>query len=143
MAVEANKNVVRALFDGFNKGDVEHVAALCADDFVLEDVATGLTFHGPDGMRAWLSNWVTAAPGAQAMLEVIYGEGDRVATEHHGIATQTGPMILPDGSTLPPTGRTIDLWFGEFYTLRDSKLTSMRAYYDLATIMRQLGLLGG
>ena len=46
-------------------------------------------------------------------------------------------------ATLPPTGRTIDLWFGEFFEVRDGKLVSMRAYYDLATVLRQLGLMGG
>lgn len=141
MSVEANKNVVRVIFDGFNSGDVERVASICADDFVLEDIPAGLVLHGPDGMRAWLGNWLTAAPDAHADLQVIYGEGERIATEHHGTATHTGPMMLPDGSTLPATGRKIDLWFGEFYTLRDGKLTSMRAYYDLATVMRQLGLM--
>lgn len=143
MSVEANKDVVRVIFDAFNSGNIEQAVALCADDFVLEDIPAGLTLQGPEGMHAWLSNWLTAAPGARADLKVIYGEGDLVATEHHGVATHTGPMMLPDGTTLPPTGRTIDLWFGEFFKVRDGKLVSMRAYYDLATVMRQLGLMGG
>jgi steroid delta-isomerase-like uncharacterized protein len=143
MSVEANKDVVRVIFDGFNSGDIDRVAAICADDFVLEDVPAGLTLKGPEGMRAWLGNWLTAAPDAHADLQVIYGEGDLVATEHHGTATHTGPLGLPDGGTLPPTGRRLDLWFGEFYKLRDGKLVSMRAYYDLATVLRQLGLMDG
>ena len=31
-----NADVVRVVFDGFNAGDVERVARICADDFILE-----------------------------------------------------------------------------------------------------------
>ena len=30
-----NADVVRIVFDGFNAGDVERVARICADDFTL------------------------------------------------------------------------------------------------------------
>jgi predicted ester cyclase len=73
-------------------------------------------------------------------LRRIFGEGDWVATEHHGTATHTRPLRTPNGE-LPPTGRRIDLWFGENDQLRDGKLVWMRASYDGATVMRQLGLL--
>ena len=47
----ANLDVVRVVFEGFNAGDVERVAALCAPDFALHDIPAGLTLRGPAGMR--------------------------------------------------------------------------------------------
>ncbi len=140
MAVEENKAVVRVIFDGFNARDLDRVASRCADDFVLEDLPAGLTLRGPEGMRQWLQTWVDAAPDAHARLERIFGEGDWVATEHHGTATHTGPLRTPGGE-IPPTGRTLDLWFSENYQLRDGKLVRMRVYYDGAAVLRQLGLI--
>lgn len=138
MSVEANKALVRVVFDGFNARDLDRVAAICADDFILEDLAAGLTLHGPDGMRQWLQTWLDAAPDAHATLERIFGEAEWVATEHHGTATHTGPLLTP-GGTIPPTGRRIDLWVSENYQVRDGTLTRLRIYYDGAAVLRQLG----
>ena len=135
-----NITLVRVVFDGFNARDPERVAAICADDFVLEDIPAGLTLHGPTGMRLWLQTWLDAAPDAHAALERIFGDGDWVATEHHGTATHTGPLRTPTGE-IPATGRALDLWFSENFEVRDGKLRRMRVYYDGATMMRQLGLM--
>jgi steroid delta-isomerase-like uncharacterized protein len=135
-----NADLVRAVFDGFNARDAERAAALCAEDFTLEDIPAGLTLRGPDGMRLWLRTWLDAAPDAHAALERIVGEGDWVTTEHRGTATHTGPLRTPTGE-IPATGRKLDLWCSEHFEVRDGKLRRMRAYYDGAAVMRQLGLM--
>ena len=66
-----------------------------------------MTLRGPDGMRLWLQTWLDAAPDGHAALERIFGEGDWVATEHHGTATHTGPLRTPTGE-IPPTGRKLE-----------------------------------
>jgi predicted ester cyclase len=92
-------------------------------------------------MHLWLKTWLDAAPDARVDLERIFGEGEWVATEHHGLATHTGPLHTATGE-IPPTGRRLDLWFSENFEVHDGKLRRMRAYYDGAAVMRQLGLLG-
>jgi steroid delta-isomerase-like uncharacterized protein len=134
------KSVVRTIFTGFNARDVESVAAVTADDFELEDIPAGLTLRGPDGMRSWLTNWITAAPDAYADLRWIISEGDWVATEHFGTATHTGPLQTPNGE-LPATQRKLEIWFAENYEVRDGKLRKMRVFYDGAGVLRQLGLI--
>jgi steroid delta-isomerase-like uncharacterized protein len=141
-ASENAKDLVRVVFDGFNAKDIERVAAICADDFVLEDIPANMTLRGPDGMRLWLKTWLDAAPDARVEVERIFGDGEWVATEHHGLATHTVPLRTATGE-IPPTGRTLDLWFSENFEVRDGKLRRMRAYYDGAAVMRQLGLLDG
>ncbi len=51
MSVEENKAIVRVIFDGFDARDLDRVAAICADDFVLEDLPAGVVLNGPEGMR--------------------------------------------------------------------------------------------
>lgn len=135
-------DIVRTIFDGFNARDLDRVAAICAEDFMLEDLTAGVTLRGPEGMRGWLQNWITAAPDSRAELRLIFGEGEHVATEHFGTATQTGPLQTPNGE-LPPTGARLEVWFSENYIVRDGKLVSMRIFYDGAGVLRQLGLLTG
>lgn len=133
-------DTVRVIFSGFNARDLDQVAAIVADDFELEDIPGRFTLHGPEGMRAWLNNWIVAAPDAYADLRWIIGDGEWVATEHFGTATHTGPLQTPKGE-LPATGRKIELWFAENCLVRDGKIVKMRVFYDGAAVLRQLGLM--
>ncbi|GAC1472764.1 MAG: hypothetical protein PVSMB7_25810 [Chloroflexota bacterium] len=132
--------VVRALFDGFNQRDLDAVAALASDDFVLEDVPAGLTLHGPQGLRQWLQGFLTAGPDGRAELKTVVIDGDWVGSEHVGTFTHTGPLLSPSGE-IPATGRRTEIHMAEIYQVVDGKLHLLRAYYDLATMLRQLGLM--
>ena len=41
---------------------------------------------------------------------------------------------------IPPTGKSIELKFAEFFVMRDDKIKTLRAYWDTGTLIRQLGL---
>ncbi|WP_170182418.1 ester cyclase [Blastococcus colisei] len=132
--------IVRALYDAFNAGDLDGAAGLVSDDFQLTDVAAGQTLNGPDGCRQWLGMFRTALPDASAELVTVMAEGPRVATEHVGRGTHRGPLVS-GGGTIPPTGRTIELRLAELFDVQQGRITALHAYYDSASLMRQLGLL--
>ena len=139
---EESKALVESLFQAFNEGDLERAAATVSDDFELVDVAAERTLHGPAGCREWLQTFRTALPDARTELLTLLVDGDRVATEHVGRGTHTGPLAGPAG-TIPPTGRQVELRFGEFFELREGRIARLVAYYDSAALLRQLGLLPG
>ena len=131
-------DLVRKLYERFNAGDLEGALSLLADDFVLEDPALGMRFDGPDGFREWVQPFLTAMPDASTELTLVVDGGDWVATEHTGRGTHTGPFPTPEGE-IPPSGRSVELRFGEFFQLRDGKIALLRAYWDSATLFRQIG----
>lgn len=135
-----NIAVVRALFDAFDRGDLERASATVSEDFQLVDVATGQTFSGPAGAREWLQTFRTAMPDAGTEIVSVLADGPRVATEHIGRGTHNGRFVTPAG-TIPATGRRVELRIAELYELRDGKITRLLAYYDSGTLLRQLGLL--
>ena len=137
---DANAAVVRSLFDAFNGGDLERAVATVTADFELVDLASAQTLHGREGCRQWLQTFRTALPDARTEIVSLVAMGDVAASEHVGRGTQTGPFVTPAG-TIPPTGRPIELRIGEFYEFRDGRIRRLHAYYDSATLMRQLGLL--
>ncbi len=132
--------VIHDLFAAFNQRDIAHATSLVTDDFELQDVPAGLTFHGPQGLHQWLQTFLTAGPDAKAEVQTTIEAGEWVATEHVGTFTHTGPLLSPTGE-VPPTGHRVELRFAEIYKVKGGKLTEMRAYYDSATMLRQLGLL--
>lgn len=140
MSLDQNIATVRAVYDGFNTHNVSLLLSLVTDDFELVDVALGMSWHGPQGWGEWLQNWTTSMPDANVQLNTITAQGDQVVTEHTGGGTHTGPLNTPMGS-IPPTGKPVQLKFAEVFEMRDGKIKTLRAYWDTATLMRQLGLM--
>ncbi|HXZ03927.1 MAG TPA: ester cyclase [Ktedonobacteraceae bacterium] len=126
MSRDENATVIQLLFDTFNRRDLAGSSLLVTQDFELVDVPAGYTFHGPDGLLQWLQGFLTAGPDAKAEVFNTIVEGDWVATEHVGRFTHTGPLITPAGE-IAPTGRNVELQFGEFYHIKDGKIGLLRA----------------
>ena len=142
MEPQDNSAIVRGLFDAFNDHDLDRAAAMVSEDFELVDFAAdGQTFRGSEGIRQWLQVFLTAFPDAEVEVTnaVAAGEGGWVFTEHTGRGTHTGPLVGPSG-TIPPTGRRAELPIGELFRVQNGKIVHIHAYYDGATLMRQLGV---
>ena len=137
MTVEENVAVVRSIYEAFNAGDINALFAALAPDFTLEDVPTGQTYHGADGFMQWAQPFAAAAPDSQTEVTHIIAQGNWVFTEHTGRGTHTGTFHLPTGD-LPSTQRPFALKFGEVFQVRGGKITAMRAYWDVQTLIRQL-----
>jgi steroid delta-isomerase-like uncharacterized protein len=139
-SVQANVAVVRDIYDRFNRRDLDGALAHLGDDFEMLDVPMGLTLRGPEGFRQWLEPFLAAMPDSSTEITNVVAAGDWIATEHTGRGTHTGPLMTPNGE-VPPTGRPMELKFAELFRLRDGKVVEFRAYYDSATLLRQLGLI--
>jgi hypothetical protein len=71
----------------------------------------------------------------------MYEDGSTVIVEGVYFATNTGPLLGPDGGTLPPTGRQIRLSSCEVGTVKNGVFTGYRFYNDQMAFLTQLGLL--
>ena len=140
MSNEQNQATVLAVYFGFNAQDWAGLLDLVTEDFELEDVALGVSWHGKEGWREWLAAWAVSMPDAMTRVDSITVQDDRVVTEHTGGGTHTGPLQTPAG-TISATGKTLQLRFAEVFEMREGKIKTMRAYWDTATLMRQLGLM--
>ena len=142
METQDNAAVIRDLFDAFNDRDLDRSDAMVSEDFELVDFAAdGQVFRGPQGFRQWHQIFLTAVPDAKAELTNVVAAGEEgwVFIEQIARGTHTGPLVGPAG-TIPPTGRRFELPMGELMRVEDGKLTLLHAYYDGATMMRQLGV---
>lgn len=62
-------------------------------------------------------------------------------TEWTWAGTNTGPLVLRDGTQVPPTGKRVELRGMELAQMREGKISAYRMYWDGLAILRQLGLL--
>ncbi len=53
--------------------------------------------------------------------------------------THIGPMAMPDGQELPPSNKRMTVKSVEVIEIEDGKIKVLRHYFDLMTILEQIG----
>ena len=123
----------------YNAGDVEGLVNLYTEDATL--VTPFGTFEGRAAIREALSRDKAAFPDRTVTRGVIVEQGDTLAAEWTMIATHTGPLLMPDGTELPPTGKRVELKGMELAQVRDGKAAVHHMYWDNMAVAGQLGVL--
>ena len=123
----------------YNAGDVEGLVNLYTEDATL--VTPFGTAQGRAAIREALSRDKAAFPDRTLTLDVSVEQGDTIANEWTVAGTHTGPLVMPDGTELPPTGKRIELKGMELVQVRDGKITVHHQYWDNMAVAGQLGVL--
>lgn len=135
MASIDSSALVREAYDAFNAKDLERARSVNAPGGRALLVPFGQTVSLDD----YFQTWATAFPDGKIEVVQIVSQGDNVAAEYIGRGTQTGPLNLA-GQSIPPTNRRAEVRFVDLYEVKNGKLAGLRAYFDSATMMRQLGI---
>ena len=126
-------------FQLYNAGDVEGLVNLYTEDATL--VTPWGTFEGRAAIHeAWRRD-KAAFPDGTLTLDVLVEQGDTLADEWTIVGTHTGPLVMPDGTELPPTGKRIKIKGMDLVQHRDGKIAVYHMYYDNMAVAGQLGLL--
>ena len=123
----------------YNDGDLEGLADCYTEDAVL--VSPDGTARGRAAIREQWGRDKAAFPERVLTVDVILEQGDTLATEFTWVATNTGPLVLPDGTELPPTGKRAELKGMELVQFRDGKVAVHREYWDNRAVAGQLSVL--
>jgi predicted ester cyclase len=73
-------------------------------------------------------------------ISTLVEDGDAVACEVDVRGTHTGTLRTPTGD-VPPTGRSVRIESATVVAIRDGKVATWRANFDLLGFMGQLGVL--
>jgi steroid delta-isomerase-like uncharacterized protein len=138
-----NEQIIRELYDAFNNHEVNRVPEFVAPNCDWVDVPSGTHVPGQEGTQRFWENVFKAFPDFRVEITNMVAAGDWVITEFVGRGTHSGVFIMPNGDQLPPTGHRIAVEMCEIRMLRGGKIVSGRGYYDMNTMLSQLGLLPG
>ena len=118
--------------------DTEKVLALFTDDCVYEDVAFGVINHSKAELRTFADGTFAAIPDFKVTLITRFVAGNCGAMEWAMSGTHKG-----DFPALPGTGKRFSSVRGvTVVELQGGKIRRCSDYWDAATMMRQVGLLG-
>ena len=140
MAAQDNAALAREVYDLFNQGQLEQAADQAAANVEVVLVPFGQTFQGRDGFMGFMKTFKDAFPDIQITVTNQVASDDHVVNECTWNGTHSGPLASPGGE-LPPTGKQVaGAQFCEVWRITDGKLARLVNYQDVATWLRQLGL---
>ena len=119
--------------------DGETLKQLYAPDAVAETPDAG-TLNGGEAIIAWFTGFAEAFPDASWESGHAHECGDTAVDEGYLVGTHTGPLRLPDGQSIPATGKSVRVRGCDAATVQNGRVTSHRFYFDQMEFMGQLGL---
>ncbi|MGE5458237.1 MAG: nuclear transport factor 2 family protein [Methanococcaceae archaeon] len=141
MATQDNSKIVRDIFESFNRRDFDSMQKSVDKACEILVVPREQTFKGPDGVKQFLQNRINVAPDSKIEVKNIVSGEDSVTVEYIIKGKHDGTLHLPSGGDLGKTGKPVNLRFCDIITIRDQKITRWNTYYDLATLLNQVGAL--
>ena len=94
----------------FNEDKIdEWINTLAADDITFEDMAAGYKAAGKEESKAYVQSWKTAFPDMVGQCNNRIESGNTMVEECSWTGTNTGELTAPDGSKIPPTGKTVNI----------------------------------
>lgn len=143
MAAEDDIQVVLASIEYFNDRDWERYLAICTEDSLVVDMATGAKFVGHSGWMEFCENATTAFPDCTLQIDhILANERGEVASQCTFKGTNTGDMRMNE-RVVPASGRVLETRAAGFFTIRDGKIASYTRYGDTMTVLVQLGFMPG
>lgn len=97
---------------------------------------------GGPAHRAEAERFCRAFPDNKVLhpYPILFGEGDFTSFLTRFTGTFSGPLELPDGTVIQPTGKSFDLYFSTAARWRNGKIVEEYLFYDNGTFLKQIGL---
>ena len=137
MSAEANKAVIRRLFeDVFNRGDVDVIEEIVAEDVIGHDATSDEPKRGWASVKQVAVLFRTAFPGAHYPLADLIAEDDKVVARWGLQGTHQAEFM-----GVAPTQRAVKVTGIVIYRLAEQKIVEYWGNFDTLGLMRQLGAL--
>ena len=132
-------DVAKAPTVAYNKKDWNEIRATMAPGFVYDEVATQRRGEGADQAIELWQGWAKAFPDSTGTFGNAFVGGGKVVLEITWTGKNTGPLQIPGGE-IPATGKSIEIRSCQVVEIKNGKPQVMRHYFDMMTLMQQLGL---
>ena len=126
--------------DTFNQADWGRTRDISAPDVVYLELATGTRVQGVDGFVEVSKGWRSAFPDAKGTVTSALASGDTAVIEITWEGTQKGDLRTPSGETIPATGKKVTLPAVQIVRTSGGKIAETKHYFDLMSMMAQLGV---
>ncbi len=140
MADQNPAQLATALVTAFNNNDWDAYRRNLTADSVYDEVATSRKLEGVEAVVEALKGWKEAFPDVKGTIGNAMSTGNTAILEVSWTGTHTGPLQGPTG-TIAATGKQQTTRSGWVLDFDGGKLKQSRHYFDMLSLMQQLGQL--
>jgi steroid delta-isomerase-like uncharacterized protein len=133
------QDLIKKHLDALAAGNWDEYRAALADNAIYDEAATRQRVEGGDAYMSAIKRWKKAFPDLRARVVESFTVGDREIAEVEWEGTHAGPLEAPFG-TIPPTNKRGTLRAVLVFRIENDKIVENHHYFDLFTLMAQLGL---
>jgi steroid delta-isomerase-like uncharacterized protein len=136
---QAMIDAAKASILAYNDKNWDNVRASLSPDALYDEVSTQRKLQGIDQVVDCWQGWARALPDSQATIHGAIASGNTVCIEMTWRGTHSGPLEMPTGS-IAATNRSIDVRSCQVFEMSGNRAQTIRHYFDMATLLRQLGV---
>jgi ketosteroid isomerase-like protein len=139
---ERNMELMQTLDDAWNAQDLETFAKRHKRDVVVRWPGQEPT-HGVDAHRLEAIQFFKTFPDQRLVnrpYKTFFASGDWTCSIARFTGTMKGPMPVPGGKEIPPTGKKFEVDFCTVARWDDGQIVEENLFYDLVAFKRQIGL---
>ena len=133
------REIMDRITASMENNDPEAMRSLYASDAVAETPDEG-ALRGPEAIAGWLTKFAEAFPDTKWEQANGFEIGDTAIDEGYFTGTNSGPLPMPDGQSIPATGKKIRIRACDLATVQGGVVTRHRFYFDQMDFLEQLGL---
>jgi len=133
------QDIIKKHFEDLATANWDSYRSALAPDCVYEELATQQRVQGPEAYVALVKRWKVAFPDLKAVVREIAMTGDRCVAEVEWHGTHKGTLEASFG-VIPPTNKQCQIKASLVMKLENGKIRESHHYFDLLTMMTQLGL---
>ncbi len=131
-----SKTIAHKIIDAWNSRTDDIILPFYAYDYVVEDITAGRIREGWEGMRQWTNSVFTAFPNLQYTLVDHLEKDGKLVLHWLAKGNHQGPLMR-----IPATGKNVFIHGMSILTFENDKIKSGQVMWDLAGVLRQIGLL--
>lgn len=120
-------------------GELEALRDLYAEDMVATTPDEG-TLHGIDAFIEWNRSFVASFDDRSYESQRELDTEDCAVDQGWFVATHARDLPMPDGQSIPATGKRIRMRAVDVATVRDGRIVQHDFYFDQLDLLTQLGV---
>ena len=129
--------IARQNIDAYNTADWGRLKAVLTPGATYEEFGTQRRLGVDETLEA-NKDWKRSFPDSTGTITKSFSAGDHAVLEVNWKGTHTGELRGPQG-TIPPTGKRVDLKAVQVVRVEGDKIAEVRHYFDLMTLLQQIG----
>ncbi len=129
--------------DAFNRQDIAAMDAAHHPDMIAYVTGSDKPLQGREEHAAAMQRMFRAFPDVHVHNDpypIQFGDGDWMTVVCKVTGTFSGEMVLPDGTTLPGTGKSFALDFSTTAKWAGDLLLEEHVFWDSALMAQQIGI---